>query len=741
MKQTTIKQVIVVAVFSLTTINTGLLYTQPKSTIKAHDKSALMLRKADISYRDLKFAIAADYYESCIQDSMNLTANSLLKLADCYWQMRDYNSALRVYKQIFSNSNKEAGQQEKLRIAELFARHGQYQQAATWLSGLPGYQLKADAYTQKAMQEKMKKDSTCWRLNILNINTSYREFSPFFTNDTLFYSSNKPNVTGVKAFDWDASNFVQLWEVPVRRIDSIPMSEITNKILKKKLSDGKSKQLSEIYECADTKPLNSAMGLFLKTASLKPDSNSIGTKVIGLDNIRFNAGSISIDNNNHIYFSANYPTGDKKGVDRICIMEGIYSKIGISSIKKLPFGDVNLYSVMHPAVNPQGTLLVCSSNKKNGVGGYDLYYSKRTNINQPWDSLKIFGSNINTVGNEVFPTITSNGYLYFSSDAMPGLGGLDIYRIPLHDAFAGNIETEHISYPINSSADDFGWTQRDSIGVKGYFTSDRLNSDDNIYSFVYEKKKLPKKSFIEGLVLEKQSLTPIGGTTVFLYNLSNDSVYVSKTDEGGKYHIPIVNTSNVIIKAVNNKYINDCITSSIVYEPQPSDTIQKASRNLLLDKFKVGFVWKLSNIHYDYNKSFIREDAMPILDTLILVLKEQPIKIELGSHTDSRGSAKYNQCLSQHRAESAVAYLVQHGIAADRITAKGYGESHLLNRCADGVLCSEAEHQANRRTEVKITGYTVPLKVVEKNIDTDRFNVGDKICKSTLPIGFFDSCK
>jgi len=297
-----------------------------------------------------------------------------------------------------------------------------------------------------------------------------------------------------------------------------------------------------------------------------------------------------------------------------------------------------------------------------------------------------------------------------------------------------------LSYPINSPADDFGWTQPDSTGLKGFITSDRLNNDDNLYSFSYVPNRRPKKSFIEGLVLEKQSFKPIAGATVFLYNIKEDTVYIAKADQHGKYHFPVLTSSDVIIKAVDKKYLNDCLSSAIVYEAQPKDTLQKAPRDLLLDKFKVGFLWKLSNIHYDFDKWNIRADAMPILDSLIMILNEHPIKVELGSHTDSRGSFKYNERLSQHRAESAVAYLIQHGINSDRITAKGYGEYQLLNRCADGVPCSEEEHQANRRTEVKVTGYTIPQKVSE-NINPDKFKDGDRISKLKLPLNFFDECK
>jgi len=731
-----------VLVICLLIINNNILDAKVNSYKTNKIKYKVLLIKADIAYQDSKFAIAADYYEIYLQKLANSQNDVFPKLANCYWQMREYDNAMRVYKLIYPKGNQGASQLDQLRIAELFARYGQYQQASEWLKGVAGYQLKADVYNEKETVNKMKKDSLNWKLGFLNVNTVYREFSPFLANNTLFFSSNKPLLTKKKAYGWDGDNYAHLWEIPVSNVDSVSINQIIDSKLTKKLPKEKTKKLAGIYECGDTKSMNKANRLFINKPFMKADLNPVGKIVKGLDKIQFNAGAISVDKNNHFYFSSNYSKSDQKGINRICLMEGIYSSEGITSIHKLPFGDANSFSVMHPAINPEGTLLVCSSDKKGGKGGFDLYYSQRTDINQLWDTLKAFDNNVNTVGNEVFPSITSNGYLYFSSDNTPGLGGLDIFRITLHDALAGKGEDEHLSYPINSSADDFGWTQQDSAGLKGFFTSDRLNNDDNLYSFSYEPiiAKFPKKSFIEGFVLEKQSFKPIMGATLFLYNIKEDTVYIAKADQNGKYNFPVLTSSDVIIKGVDKKYLNDCLSSTIIYEPQPKDTIQKAPRDLLLDKFKVGFVWKLSNIHYDFDKWNIRPDAMPILDSLVLILNEHPITVELGSHTDSRGSFKYNEKLSQHRAESAVAYLIKHGIDPRRITAKGYGESQLLNRCSDGVPCSDEEHQANRRTEVKVTGYTIPQKVSE-NINPDKFKDGDIINKSLLPRKFFDACK
>ncbi len=724
-------------------VSTSILYAGTSTNKKLPISSNTLLKKADIAYNTARFAVAVVYYETYMHNHSDDKPEILSKLADCYWQMREYDNAFRIYKSLYPNTSNSQNQQIKYRIAELYARYGLYQQASDWLKDVPGHQLKAKLYKNKNALNKMKKDSLEWKLVYLNINTPYREFSPFMANNSLFFSSNKPLTHKTKSFGWDGENYAHLWEIQLSNIDTTESKTIQNNHLTKSISRQKTNQLAGIYECGDTKSSISFNRSMQNETTINADLKPVGKTVNGLDNMLFNAGSISIDKNNHFYFSANYTKADKNGVNRICIMEGILSPSGITNIQRLTFGDANAYSVMHPAINSDGTLLVLSSDKTNGKGGYDLYYSLWNEMNQSWDTLKALGNNINTIGNEVFPSITPNGYLYFSSDNLPGLGGLDIFRIPIQDALNGKGEIEHLSYPVNSSADDFGWTQQDSVGLKGFFTSDRLNNDDNIYSFTYNPVKSvipPRKSFFEGFVLEKQSLKLIAGATVFLYNIKEDTVYIAKTDKTGKYHLPVRTTSEVIIKAVDKKYISDCISTSIVFAPHPKDTIQNAPRDLLLDKFKVGFKWKLSNIHYDFDKWNIRADAAPILDSVVMILNENPITIELGSHTDSRGSFKYNERLSQHRAESAAAYLIQHGINTQRITAKGYGEYQLLNRCSDGVPCSDAEHQANRRTEVKVTGYTTPQKVSE-SINPDKFKDKSVINKNQLPTDFFEGCK
>ncbi|MTK52654.1 OmpA family protein [Paludibacter sp.] len=704
------------------------------------------LQKADLAYRELKFSMAAEYYEAYLRQGTTAGPEILQRLADSYWQMRNYPEALRVYTRLYPNGKGNSTSQEQFRIGELYARQGDYEKATKWLSGLPGYTNKVRAYREEELSV-MKGDSMLWNVSYLTMNSAYREFCPYLYDQTLLFSSNRPMVTKEKAFGWDGDFYSRLWQVPVSQLKAqgtAPSPEQVAKAKQLKESQSQDKRLAGVFSGSDVDASPRTRSAYLKAEYVKADDAFSGTLISGLDKLNYNSGGISIDGKGTVYFSANYNKPDKRGVNRIRLMEGYYKGNEITNVKALPFGDPQSYSVMHPAINKEGTILVFSSDKKGGPGKYDLYFSKRSDRNQYWVEPFVVPGQVNTPGNEVFPYISGDGYLYYSSDGKEGLGGLDIYRIKLEDAIAGVGTPEHLPYPVNSTSDDFGWTQSND-GKVGYFTSDRVSSEDNIYSARYDEDaarlamlaKQPRS--IEGFVLDRQTMDSLKNATVFLLNKCDNKVYVAKTDEKGKYSYPVNKTCEVVILGTDKGYSKDCLSMNVVLDKTAKELAQKVPHDLLLDRFPQDFKWKLSDIHYDFDKWNIRADARPILDSLVAILKTYPIKVELGSHTDSRGTFAYNDALSQRRAESAVAYIVSKGIDPSRITAKGYGEHQLLNKCADGVPCSEAEHQANRRTEVKVLqGQPADMPT---DFDPSEYRNGTVIDTNKLPADFFGKCE
>ena len=206
-------------------------------------------------------------------------------------------------------------------------------------------------------------------------------------------------------------------------------------------------------------------------------------------------------------------------------------------------------------------------------------------------------------------------------------------------------------------------------------------------------------------------------------------VHILKTDSEGKYCIELEDNVSCSILGKKLSYEDNCLgfTSSET-NLRPDD--------LVLNPYVVNKTYKVDTIYYDLDKYLVREADQPALDELAKTMREHPITIELGSHTDCRGSDEYNIELSQKRAESVIRYLVLQGIDASRMTAKGYGESMPLNNCTDGVKCTEEEYQANRRTEFKVTG--VVSESSQRNLD--EYVEGQVIPKERFGFGFFNAC-
>lgn len=205
---------------------------------------------------------------------------------------------------------------------------------------------------------------------------------------------------------------------------------------------------------------------------------------------------------------------------------------------------------------------------------------------------------------------------------------------------------------------------------------------------------------LNGKVVICGKTTPIAGATVVIVNNRNGSERTVLSDNSGRFSLPIPPNTSFTIRAKKQNYFSSVIT--VAEQPAPR-TNKSVEVEICMDKADCDESVRLDNIHYDLDKYDIRPDARPELNRLVQFLKDNPeIRVELSSHTDSRGTHAYNEQLSQRRADAAKSYIVSQGISASRIVSVGYGERKLLNRCADGVKCSEAEHQLNRRTEMKV---------------------------------------
>ncbi|HYQ57572.1 MAG TPA: OmpA family protein, partial [Draconibacterium sp.] len=330
------------------------------------------------------------------------------------------------------------------------------------------------------------------------------------------------------------------------------------------------------------------------------------------------------------------------------------------------------------------TLYFVSDIPEKGLGGTDIYMSVRSN--GTWGEMQNLGDGINTDKNEMFPFIHKGKFLIFSSNGRGSGDDLDLYNVGL---FGSNMTGVATLDELNSDGDDFGFVIHPKEQV-GYYCSNKeggMGSDD-IYKVLLEEQGSYE---LELVVMDKKTMKPIenakitfGGVVKVLAGL----LFKQELERGKSYTV----ASNI------DGFMNDSKTISTVNKP-----FGVIRDTLWVEKIEVGKKFVMENIYYDFDKWDILPASEVELDKLVLAMKENPgLKAELGSHTDSRGSDSYNEILSQKRSDSAVNYIISKGISADRITAKGYGETQLVNKCDDGVACSEAEHRKNRRTEFKI---------------------------------------
>lgn len=391
-------------------------------------------------------------------------------------------------------------------------------------------------------------------------------------------------------------------------------------------------------------------------------------------------------------------TPNTEYVSRLEIYTADFNNGAWGNITPFAYNNADNFSVGHPALSSDGKTLYFVSDKPGGRGGTDIWYCI-LNDNGSWSSPQNAGDVINTDGNEMFPYMDADGKFYFSSTGHPGMGGLDIFKAD--GALNTWTQPENMKYPINSPADDFSvvFTENDK---KGFLASNREGGkgDDDIYHF---ELLPPRNMTIVAITKEKIdaiNILPLGNVTLEYLNTTTQTTETYSTDANGKHIISGNCDEELKITALRDGFLSNykvINTTCVSY----NDTMYV---ELILDKIIIGKPYAIKNIFYNFDKYDIRDDAKPELDNIVTVLTENPkINIELGSHTDSRGTKPYNNWLSQMRAESAVAYIVSRGIDPARITAKGYGETELLNECSDGVRCSDEAHQLNRRTEFKVT--------------------------------------
>jgi peptidoglycan-associated lipoprotein len=608
------------------------------------------LRQGNRLFNQWAYSNAIPEYEKALSKKPSFAAQ--VGIAESHRQMNNTVKAEEAYAKVVESS--EAQAVHRLRYAQLLMINGKHSAAKPWLEKYvkenPKDEGAQDLLSSLDKVEELKKDSARYTVELSKINTGQSNFSPTIYKDGVVFATDRSTETAKsKMYAWTGKPFLEMYF---------------------------------------SKPDNS--GGWSTPEALKGEVNG-----------KYHDGPAAFGNDTVMYFTRNNYVGKKTvlGADDIVnlkIYQSTYRENAWAKIEEFPYNS-NDYSTGHPTLTKDGNTMYFVSDMPNGLGGTDIWMTQK--VDGKWNQPVNLGSKINTPYNEMFPSLYGDTMLYFSSQGHTNLGGLDIFTsVKRNNEWS---EPENIGYPINTSYDDFGISINDST-MGGLFSSNRANTvQDNIYGFVRNDLYF----ILNGLVVEKPTQMPLSDVTVELINkATGEKINNAVTLADGKFVFKLERNTDYLVVASKDGYYKKSGEVSTVGKNVSEE--MNMTLKLEMEKIIVNKPIALENIYYDFDKWNIRSDAAAGLDKLVGILKENPtIIVELSSHTDSRGNDAYNLKLSERRAQSAVDYIISTGIDKERITAKGYGESRLLNSCGNKSKCTEQQHQQNRRTEFKVTGF------------------------------------
>jgi outer membrane protein OmpA-like peptidoglycan-associated protein len=401
------------------------------------------------------------------------------------------------------------------------------------------------------------------------------------------------------------------------------------------------------------------------------------------------------------YYASNLEK-DTTGMTNLALFKATINEDGTwTDVVPLPLNNKN-YSVGHPALSGDDSKLYFVSDMPGSVGMTDIYvvdvlgdntYSSPRNLNS-----------INTKGREMFPFISKDDVLYFSSDGRNGLGNLDIYASKLDKGTF--TEPIHLASPLNSDADDFAFIINPEKKT-GYFSSNRSGGkgDDDIYAFVEDEPiEFECNQSIITRVIDTKTSKPLTGAKLYVFHNGEMTDEVT-LDESATYKMDVDCKEQYSFKVKMEGYTPNEKELTTSERPEYTNKIEIGLTPIPEPVVEIPRII-LEPVYFDFDKYHIRKsiDADEELDKIIAIMKQYPeMIISIESFTDSRGDAAYNKLLSLNRAKATKEYMVKKGIDSNRIVGvKGMGESNLVNQCDGTVKCTEAEHQLNRRTEFVI---------------------------------------
>lgn len=619
------------------------------------------LAAGDKKYDSYAYIDAIKTYERVAEKGYK-SEDMFKKLGNSYYFNSDFDGAAKWYGELFA-MNTSPEPEYYYRYAQSLKSTGQMDKANKIL-GEFNAKFKNDNRGKLYKEDvnyldEIKANSGRYKIEDAGINSKYSDYGSFVYDNKIYFASAR-----------DTGNF----------------------------SQRKHKWTNEYFTNLYFADVDSETGTSAKVNKFK---TSINTKF-------HESSPVFTKDGKTVYFTRNNYVNGKKGKDDnkitlIKIYKATLDNNGKwANIIELPFNSDN-YSVGHPALSPDEKTLYFASDMPGTIGQSDIY-KVSINSTDSYGTPQNLGTTINTEGKETFPYVTSENEIYFASDGHPGLGGLDVFVGKIEDN--GTISSiQNVGGDINSPKDDFAYII-DPVSRRGYFSSnkDGGQGSDDIYKFL-ETRKLQCIQELNGIITDAQTGAVLAGTKVTLYEGTTiKSTTIS--DANGNYSFVVECGKTYNVRAEKEEYTTREVSVTI------GKLTGKTSLPIALEKSTckvtigddLGKCFGIKMIYFDLDKSNIRIEAALDLEKILDVLNNNPtMKLDIRSHTDSRATHPYNQALSNRRAKSTIDWLVKNGVAKNRLTGKGYGETQLVNGCSDGVNCTEEEHQMNRRSEFIIT--------------------------------------
>lgn len=696
---------------------------------------------ADKFYQSFEYRTAGSIYRDVLSNAKYANdSTALRRVADCDRKLGDLISAEGYYKQLMKQNN--ANQKDMHALAEVLKFQAKYAEA------LDVYQKILDIYPQDDIAkryvqnpnfaEEILRDSLIFTLTNSSINSSWSDFAPgvFSADKIIFSSSRNIEQTHERLYPRNEQPYLNVYIASLGADSSLSSAEKMSDKINSRYHDGTmtyDPRTNLMYLTRNNyvrgtvaKSKSGRVNLGIYTTKYEAGEQTWGNlEKFPYNNKEYNVGHPALSTNgNRIYFASDMPGGQGGSDLYYCEREGekwgtpknIGTKYNTSGDEMFPY-------VLNDSI------LYFSSTGHVGLGGLDIFYA---NLN---DELPV--KNMGYPANSHYDDLSyicygSETLGYMSSNRAGGKGDDDIYKVhiqPVDSVQVSGLVTdavtlEPISNAIVSVPTDDGSTiqvKTDSQGKyiimvpykpeitleanKPGYRSGQVNRNANPRASVMENINIVMEKIdymVSGRVLYEENDAPAVGALVRLFQIDLkdtlllDSVIIAAQ---GTYSFYLEKNKIYQLEASKQDYARQ------TYRLETTDPNNKAAtHDFRLFKAKVGEVVRLDNIYYDYKKWDIRPDAAKELNKLVQILIDNPtMKIELGSHSDARGSDQYNLDLSDKRAKSAASYIISQGISADRLYGKGYGESLILNHCKNDVKCTDEEHQFNRRTEFKIT--------------------------------------